>query len=70
LARGVTIEIGRLDPKLRMMLLEKEAVEIQGPHATLKTGFDLTFDLSSGTFTINVFTPDGDEEHTPAEVQR
>ena len=70
LARGVTIEIGRLDPKLRMMLLEKEAVQLQGPRATLKPTFDLTFDLASATFTIAVITPDGNEEHTPAEVQQ
>jgi hypothetical protein len=69
LARGVTIEIGRLDPKLRMMLLEKEAVQLQGPRATLKPTFDLTFDLASATFTIAVITPDGNEEHVPAEVQ-
>lgn len=74
LARGVTVEIGKLDPKLRNMLLEKDALEVRGPHTQLKTNFTLEIGAvrKDGLvpFKIGILTPDGEEEHVPAEVQQ
>lgn len=67
LSKGLTVEIGRLDPYLRAMLLEKDAIDVRGPHAQLKTNFDLTYDLPNKKFTVAILTPDGEEEHTPQE---
>jgi hypothetical protein len=67
LARGITIEIGKLHPKLRAALLERDAVTIMDSvHCTLKPTFDLTFNLAEYKFDISVITPEGDEEYAPA----
>ena len=71
LARGITIEIGKLHPTLRTALLERNAVTItDGVHATLKPAFDLTFNLAEYRFDIHVITPEGEEELTPEEAPR
>lgn len=55
LAKGITVEIGKLHPKLRATLQEKDALIIRGGvHCELKPDMELIYELATDTFRVDI----------------